>query len=54
MGLPVVEIPVSDSHFVKVIAEVVDVDVPLLLGLEALNRLQFSMDFDQVVMRSKV
>lgn len=45
--------PVVDSHMVDVTAEVVNVYVPLLLGLKLMTRLKMVIDFDKDPVRSK-
>lgn len=47
LGTINIDIPVSGSHYVKVVAEIVDVDVPFLLGLDVLTHIRAILDFNE-------
>lgn len=48
-----IRIPVGLKHFAEVSADVVDPDVPFLLGLDVLTKFKIILDFDKDMIRSK-
>lgn len=52
LGKLVIRMPVTDTYFVCIKAQIVHVDVPLLLGLDVLRRLKVILDFDKFTMTS--
>lgn len=48
-----VSIPVYNRFFLSFTADVVDVDVPLLLGLDLLTQARLILDFDEDAVHSK-
>lgn len=53
LGDIVIRLPVSNDHFAEVKAEVVDVDVPFLLGLDALTQFEVILNFGENTVVSK-
>lgn len=49
-----VRIPIIDEYFVKIEARIMTVDVPLLLGLDVLNRLMVILNFNEFTMSSSI
>lgn len=47
-------IPVTDEFFVDIEAAIVEVDVPLLMGLDVLVSLKVILDFYKCIMTSKI
>lgn len=47
-----VRIPIVDDYFIDVEASILDVDVPLLIGLDVLKRLKVILDFSEFTMSS--
>lgn len=52
LGKMKVRIPIKEDYFVDIEASVVDVDVPLLIGLDVLGRLKVILDFNEFTMSS--
>lgn len=52
MGSIQVRIPINGEYFVVILARIVDVDLPLLLGLDVLSRLKAVLDFGKYTMTS--
>lgn len=53
LGKLVVRMPVTDSNMVDVTAEVVNVDVNFLLGIDVMTRLNMGIEFSQDTVRYK-
>lgn len=54
LGTLKLEIPVKEDFVVRISADVVNVDVPLLIGLDTLTKLKAILDLDQDTLSSKV
>lgn len=54
LGTMPIQIPVSDYGFIEIDAHIVDVDVPLLLGLDTMTKLEMILDFAKDTVTSKL
>lgn len=53
-GIISIRLPITKHHFAEIIVEVIEIDIPFLLGLDLLTRFKIVIDFDDKVMRSKI
>lgn len=52
LGTVVIRIPITETYFISIRAQVVEVNVPLLLGLDVLSRLKVILNFEAFTMSS--
>lgn len=44
MGRIAIRVPITESHFIELLFDVVDVQIPFLLGLETMKRFKLVLD----------
>lgn len=47
LGVMEIRLPLGDDHFISVAANIVPLDVPLLLGLDVMQELKLVIDFSK-------
>lgn len=52
-GIIQIRLPIQQHHFTTVVANIVNLDIPLLLGLDVLTQLRATIDFAEDVLSSK-
>lgn len=48
-----IRLPDTESHFIRIATEIVDVYMSFLLGLDALEKLKVILDFDEEEIKLK-
>ena len=54
LGLLTVRVPIAPTHFISVSVEVVDTNVPFLLGLDTMEKYKMVLDTDKCILSSKL
>ena len=54
LGLLTVQVPIAPTHFISVSVEVVDTNVPFLLGLDTMEKYKMVLETDKCMLSSKL
>ena len=53
IGTILIRVPITESHFIELLADVVNIHVPFLLGLDTMKQLKLVLDTDKLQLSSK-
>ena len=53
MGTIPIRVPITESHFIELLVDVVDVQIPFLLGLDTMKQFKLVLDTDNLRLSSK-
>ena len=54
MGIIPIRGPITESHFIELLVDVLDVQIPFLLGLDIMTRFKLVLDTDNLRFSSKI